>query len=110
MPPQDGNVLFCGVMLPFLPHAFAPLSLTGGTRFPFPTEAQQGLPVNDEQDEEGFIISVLQDVLPHGVDIRTCEDFKHLGVVCCEMCHDFDNGGKAVGLRPSATSTRTHSE
>jgi hypothetical protein len=41
----------------------------------------------EEQDEEAFIISVLQDRLPDG-DIRTCEDFKHLGVECCEICHD----------------------
>jgi hypothetical protein len=67
---------------------------------------ETGLPVNDEQDEEGFIISVLQDVLPHGVDIRLCDDFKYLGVLCCETCHnlyphyemtliDLPNGSKA---------------
>jgi len=47
------------------------------------------LSVNDEQDEEGFIISVLQDVLPDGVDIRLCDDFKHPNVECCETCHNF---------------------
>lgn len=43
---------------------------------------------NDEQEDEEFIISVLQDALPGGVDIKTCpEDFRHLGVECCEICH-----------------------
>jgi|ERR1700722_11348110 len=62
-------------------------------------------PFSDEQDEEEFITSVLQDVLPDG-DIKTCEDFKHLGVECCETCHghyahyemsviDLPSGGKA---------------
>jgi len=42
----------------------------------------------EEQDEAAFIISVLQDRLPDG-DIRTCDDYKHLNVVCCETCHQF---------------------
>jgi hypothetical protein len=46
-------------------------------------------PFSEEPDEEEFIISVLQDVLPEGVDIRLCDDFKHLGVECCETCHNF---------------------
>jgi len=46
-------------------------------------------PYSDEQDEEEFIISVLQDVLPDGVNIKVCEDFKHLNVECCETCHEF---------------------
>ena len=46
-------------------------------------------PFSDEQDEEEFIISVLQGDLPSDVDIRTCEDFKHLNVECCETCHEF---------------------
>ncbi|HYW39326.1 MAG TPA: hypothetical protein VE957_14525 [Terriglobales bacterium] len=41
---------------------------------------------SDEQDEEKFIISVLQNVLPER-DIKTCEDFEHLAVECCEICH-----------------------
>ena len=36
----------------------------------------------DEQDEEEFVTSVLQDRLPDG-DIKTCEDFQHLNVKCC---------------------------
>jgi hypothetical protein len=35
-------------------------------------------PFSEEQDEEEFIISVLQDVLPDGMDIKVCDDFKHL--------------------------------
>jgi hypothetical protein len=46
-------------------------------------------PCGDEQNEEAFIISVLQDSLPDGVDIRTCEDFRHLNIRCCETCHNF---------------------
>jgi len=46
-------------------------------------------PFSDEPDDEEFIISVLQDVLPDGVDIKVCDDFKHLNVECCETCHEF---------------------
>jgi hypothetical protein len=46
-------------------------------------------PFSDEQDEEGFIISVLQERLPEGADIKTCEDFRHLNVECCDTCHNF---------------------
>jgi hypothetical protein len=46
-------------------------------------------PSGEELDEEGFIISVLQDVLPDNVDIRICDYFKDLGVECCETCHNF---------------------
>ena|ERR1700758_3764172 len=45
-------------------------------------------PISDEPDEEEFIVSVLRDLLPEGVDIRTCEDFKQLQVECCQTCHD----------------------
>jgi hypothetical protein len=45
-------------------------------------------PSTDDQDEEAFIVSVLQDKLPDG-DIKTCEDFKHLNVECCDTCHNF---------------------
>ena len=48
---------------------------------------------------------MLQDVLPDGVDIKMCDDFQHLNVQCCEMCHeyphylmsliDLPDGGKA---------------
>jgi len=63
-------------------------------------------PFSDEPDEEESIISVLQDSLPADLDIRTCEDFRHLNVECCETCHnsyphyemslvDLPNGAKA---------------
>jgi hypothetical protein len=42
---------------------------------------------SEEQDEEAFVISVLRDALPEGVDIRTCEDFRHMNVICCQSCH-----------------------
>lgn len=54
-----------------------------------PIGLQTEPPFSDEQDEEEFIISVLQDVLPDGMDIKVCEDFKHLNVQCCETCHEF---------------------
>jgi hypothetical protein len=53
------------------------------------TPPKRETPFSDEPDEEEFIISVLQDRLPSGVDIRTCEDFRHLKVECCETCHNF---------------------
>jgi hypothetical protein len=43
-------------------------------------------PYSDGHDEEEFIVALLRDVLPEG-DIRTCEDFRHLNVLCCETCH-----------------------
>lgn len=65
---------------------------------------EKGPLFGDTQDEEQFIVSILQDVLPEG-DIKTCEDFKHLGVECCAICHedaayemsviDLPDGGKA---------------
>jgi hypothetical protein len=27
--------------------------------------------------------------LPEGVEIKTSEDFRHLGVLCCDTCHHF---------------------
>lgn len=44
-------------------------------------------PHSYEPDEEEFVVSVLQDALPNG-DIRTCEDFGHLDVECCGVCHE----------------------
>jgi hypothetical protein len=46
-------------------------------------------PFSEEQDEEEFIISVLQDLLSDGVDIKVCDDFRHLNVQCCRTCHEF---------------------
>ena len=53
------------------------------------TPPKHEIAFSDEQDEEEFIISVLQDSLPADVDIRTCDDFRHLNVECCETCHNF---------------------
>jgi len=57
------------------------------------------------------VIAELQRRLPDGVDIKTCGDFKHLGVECCETCHgtyahyemkliDLPDGGKAWVCHP----------
>lgn len=42
-------------------------------------------------DEETYsqVVGHLQTRLPEGVDIKTCEDFKHLGAECCDTCHHF---------------------
>jgi hypothetical protein len=44
-------------------------------------------PISVEADEEDFVISVLHDLLPRG-NIKTCEDFHHLNVDCCQICHE----------------------
>jgi hypothetical protein len=46
-------------------------------------------PSSEEHEEAIFITSVLHDRLPEGVDIKTCEDFRHLNVECCDTCHNF---------------------
>lgn len=57
----------------------------------------------DAQDDE--LIAFLRERVPDG-DSKTCEDFKHLGVECCDTCHrfvpetdmysvDLPDGGKA---------------
>ena len=48
-------------------------------------------PLGDEPEEEEFITSILQDRLPAypDIDIKTCEDFRHLNVECCDTCHNF---------------------
>ena len=54
-----------------------------------PIGPQSEPPFGDERDEEDFIISVLQDVLQDGVEIKVCDDFLHLNVQCCRTCHEF---------------------
>jgi hypothetical protein len=54
---------------------------------PMPPENEP--PYSDEPDYEEIVIAGLRGRLPEGVDIKTCEDFKHLGVECCETCHKF---------------------
>ncbi len=46
-------------------------------------------PYSDEPDDEEIVIAELNGRLPAGVDIKTCEDFKHLGAECRETCHNF---------------------
>jgi hypothetical protein len=45
--------------------------------------------LNDEADYQPIVIAELQRKLPEGVEIKTCEDFKHLNVACCDTCHNF---------------------
>jgi hypothetical protein len=45
-------------------------------------------PYSDEPDWEEIVIAELQKRLPE-TDIKTCEDFRHLNVTCCETCHTF---------------------
>jgi hypothetical protein len=58
-----------------------------------------------DDENRQFALDELQKRLPD-VDIKTCEDFKHLNVECCEDCHhvyphydmsviDLPDGGKA---------------
>lgn len=44
-------------------------------------------PYSDEPDDEEVVIAELEGRLPNGLDIKTCVDFKHLGIECCETCH-----------------------
>lgn len=57
-----------------------------------------------------IVIAKLQRRLPDS-EIKTCEDFKHLNVACCELCHtyvpldkmeliDLADGGKAWVCHP----------
>jgi len=39
---------------------------------------------SDELDYGEIVIGELQRRLPEGVDMKTCEDFRHLNVECCE--------------------------
>ena len=47
---------------------------------------------SDEPDYEGIVIGALEASLKEieaGKNIRTCSDFGHLNVQCCETCHSF---------------------
>ena len=48
--------------------------------------AQDEAPYGDDPDWEEIVIAALQERLPE-TDIKTCEDFRHLRVTCCEICH-----------------------
>src|SRR6266436_729320 len=42
----------------------------------------------EELDYEEIVIAELQEKLPDP-DIKTCDDFRHLNVPCCDTCHTF---------------------
>jgi|ERR1019366_7535828 hypothetical protein len=43
-------------------------------------------PYSEEPDWEEIVIAELHERLPE-TDIKTCEDFRHLNVTCCDTCH-----------------------
>ncbi|MDP9159615.1 MAG: hypothetical protein M3O09_05225 [Acidobacteriota bacterium] len=53
-----------------------------------PRMATYELPYDDGIDEDEVIIAELDSRLPD-TDLKTCSDFAHLGVNCCETCHKF---------------------
>jgi hypothetical protein len=46
------------------------------------------VPYSEEPDREEIVIAELQKRLPE-TGIKTCEDFRHLNVRCCNTCHTF---------------------
>ena len=46
------------------------------------------VPYREASDREQIVITELQKRLPE-TDIKTCEDFRHLNVTCCDTCHTF---------------------
>jgi hypothetical protein len=51
-----------------------------------PVEIDAAL-TGDESDYEVVVIAGLNRRLPD-TEIKTCEDFRHLSVECCELCHE----------------------
>jgi hypothetical protein len=45
-------------------------------------------PYSERLDWEEIVIAELQVRLPD-TEIKTCEDFRHLHVTCCDTCHTF---------------------
>jgi hypothetical protein len=45
-------------------------------------------PAPESADYE-IVVAELGRRLPDGTDIKTCEDFRQLGIKCCQTCHDF---------------------
>jgi len=43
---------------------------------------------DDTNEYEAIVIATLMERLPEG-DVRTCDNFRHLGVECCNICHTF---------------------
>ena len=46
------------------------------------------VPRIEEREELYSVMAELQERLPD-TDIRTCGDFRHLNVTCCDTCHAF---------------------
>ena len=44
-------------------------------------------PAGEEPDYVEIVIAGLSRRLPD-MDIKTCEDFRHLNAECCEICHE----------------------
>jgi hypothetical protein len=51
-----------------------------------PLEPETEPPISEEPDYEESVIAELLSKLPDA-DIKTCDDFKHLNVECCDLCH-----------------------
>ena len=45
-------------------------------------------PTSEEANYDLIVIAELNRRLPD-TDIKTCEDFRHLNVLCCDTCHNF---------------------
>ena len=52
-----------------------------------PSPPENEPPYSDEPDYEETVVTELNQRLPD-TDIKTCEDFRHLNVQCCEICHE----------------------
>ena len=52
---------------------------------PPPEEIADSVVIDGYDD---IVIAELNEQLPEG-EIKTCEDFKHLNVECCEICHRY---------------------
>jgi hypothetical protein len=46
-------------------------------------------PTCDETADYEIVVAELGRRLPDGTDIKTCEDFRHLNILCCDTCHNF---------------------
>jgi len=53
-----------------------------------PRLKQHEAPYSEERDCGEIVIAELQASLPE-THIKTCEDFRHLNVTCCDTCHTF---------------------
>jgi hypothetical protein len=80
-----------------------------------PLEPENEPPYSEEPDYEESILAELLSKLPD-TEITTCDDFKHLNVECCDLCHtsypqykmhlvDLPEGGKALVCYPVRRAT-----